>query len=94
MREPTRLPRKENVPAGIRDAKRDQSGGNEVHFYEKSAKGYVSADGWDVQRIDMGIALAHFELAAKESGRAPVLMLENPGIPTAPDTAYTATFIC
>ena len=42
--------------------------GDAVHFYEKSAKGYVSADGWDVRRIDMGIALAHFELAAKESG--------------------------
>lgn len=65
-----------------------------VHFYEKSAKGYVSADGWDVQRIDMGIALAHFELAAMESGLSPVLRIEDPGIPTAADTAYIATFVC
>ena len=69
-------------------------GENKVHFYEKSAKGYVSADGWDVQRIDMGIALAHFELAAKESGQSPVLKLEDPGILTAPDTAYIASFFC
>ena len=65
-----------------------------VHFYEKSAKGYVSADGWDVQRIDMGIALAHFELAAKESGLSAVLQLEDPGIPAGADVAYVASFDC
>lgn len=68
--------------------------GNAAHFYEQSAKGYVSADGWDVQRIDMGIALAHFELAAKECGFSPVLKLGDPGISVGADVAYVATFIC
>ena len=39
-----------------------------AHFYEKRSKGYVSADNRDIRKIDMGIALCHFELAAIECG--------------------------
>ena len=38
-----------------------------VHFYKKSSKGFKS-DEFDLQTIDMGIALAHFDLTLKEQG--------------------------
>ncbi len=65
--------------------------GDAVHFYEKHSKGY-GADGWDIQKIDLGIALAHFELVAKESGLSPALFLDDPCIAAAPDTDYIASF--
>lgn len=65
--------------------------GDIVHFYEKHSKGYGEG-GWDIQRIDLGIALAHFELVAKERGFSPKLNLDDPGIPTLPDTEYIASF--
>lgn len=37
------------------------------HFYLHRTKGYGAALGYDIQKIDMGIAMCHFELAAKES---------------------------
>ena len=63
-----------------------------AHFYEKRSKGYVSADNWDIQKIDMGIALCHFELAAKECGMSAAFSISDPGIPTETDTLYTATY--
>lgn len=36
------------------------------HFYEDREPGYSDRFPYDIQRIDMGIAAAHFELAAKE----------------------------
>jgi nitroreductase len=41
---------------------------NMVHFYICHAKGYSSALGFDMQRIDMGIAMCHFDLTLKEAG--------------------------
>lgn len=66
--------------------------GDKAHFFEKRTRGYVSPDGWDIQKIDMGIALCHFELAANESGLKVSLDTEDPGIPMPQDTVYTATF--
>ncbi|MBR0136207.1 MAG: nitroreductase, partial [Clostridia bacterium] len=40
--------------------------GNKAHFYEKRSRGYNDGE-WDIQKIDMGIALCHFEVAAKET---------------------------
>ena len=65
--------------------------GDTVHFYEKHNKGYGEG-GWDIQKIDLGIALAHFELAAKEGGLSPALTIADPGIAAAPDTEYIASF--
>lgn len=39
-----------------------------VHFYLKRSKGFGKDGKLDMQMIDMGIALCHFELAAKECG--------------------------
>ena len=65
--------------------------GDRVHFYEKRSKGMAS-DGWDIQKIDMGIALCHFELGAVEKGLRPVLYVEDPGIPGQDGLVYIASF--
>lgn len=41
---------------------------NCFHFYLKGAKGYDKALGFSIQRIDMGIAMCHFEMTLKEEG--------------------------
>lgn len=66
--------------------------GNHVHFYEKHSKGYVS-DGWDLQKIDMGIALCHFELAAKECGIDAAFEMADPGLAAGEETDYIASYI-
>lgn len=38
------------------------------HFYEDKAPGYSEAFSYDIQRVDMGIAAAHFDFAAQEIG--------------------------
>ena len=65
--------------------------GDRVHFYEKRSKGMAS-DAWDIQKIDMGIALCHFELGAVESGLCPVLHMEDPGLPGQNGLIYIASF--
>ena len=51
-----------------------------LHFYEKRGKGYVAPNGWDIQRIDMGIALCHCVLALEEQGLRPSVTEADPGI--------------
>ncbi len=65
--------------------------GGMAHFYEKHSRGY-SADGWDVQKIDMGIALCHFDMAAKELGLTASFEISDPGISAPDDTDYIASF--
>lgn len=67
--------------------------GDKVHFYEKRSKGYVSEDGWDVQKIDIGIALCHFELAAKECGLDVSPEIAGPAVPVPEDMQYIATYL-
>ena len=66
--------------------------GNDVHFYEKKAKGYVDATGWDMQKIDLGIALCHFEIGVREAGRNCEFLLSDPGVIAPDDTYYIATY--
>jgi nitroreductase len=42
--------------------------GKSYHFYLQSTKGYGNALGFNIQRIDMGIAMCHFDLTANELG--------------------------
>ena len=65
--------------------------GDRVHFYEKRGKGMASGT-WDIQKIDMGIALCHFELGAVENGLHPVLYVENPGLSGQDGLIYIASF--
>jgi nitroreductase len=41
---------------------------NNYHFFEYKEPGYSQVFPYDIQRIDIGIAAAHFELAMKEVG--------------------------
>ncbi len=60
--------------------------GGAFHFYLAHTKGYTDKAGWDMQKIDMGIALCHFMDAM---GGA--LSLSDPGIPAGEGTEYIAT---
>ena len=66
--------------------------GNTAHFYEKRGRG-MSSDNWDIQKIDMGIALCHFELAATEAGLRPALKTEDPSLPDAEGLVYIASYV-
>ena len=61
------------------------------HFYEKHDKGYVNDATGDLQRIDVGIAMAHFMLGAEDAGFTVTLCGEDPGLPLPPDTDYVAS---
>ena len=67
--------------------------GKTDHFYEKKSRGFVSASGWDLQKIDMGIAMNHFVrvLAEKEIGAE--FVISDPGMSTPPDTEYIASYV-
>lgn len=41
---------------------------NEYHIFLKKSKGYENALGFNIQKIDIGIAMCHFEMAAEEIG--------------------------
>ncbi|MDF2673147.1 MAG: nitroreductase [Clostridiales bacterium] len=41
---------------------------NYYHFYMEATKGYGKALGFNIQKIDMGIAMCHFEMTLVEAG--------------------------
>jgi len=63
---------------------------NTVHFYLKRSKGFNGGT-IDMQKIDMGIALCHFDLAAKEAGLAPRFVQSDPGL-AAEGLEYIASY--
>ena len=62
-----------------------------VHFFEKQDKGYVSHATGDLQRIDVGIAMYHFELAMEEIGTKISWKKEAPELALPEKTLYVAT---
>ncbi len=62
-----------------------------AHFYLLRSRGF-SGGALDMQKIDMGIALCHFDLAAQEGGLCPQLMDMNPGLSTKNGEEYIATY--
>ena len=62
--------------------------GNVYHFYEYRSLGRGSGSEWDVQKVDMGIALYHF--ITLTNGR---LNISNPDIETPKDTEYIASIL-
>lgn len=64
-----------------------------VHFYEKKDKGYVTPRGWDMQKIDLGIALCHFQVGLDAAGIKAEFTLRDPGLPVPENTAYIASFM-
>ena len=64
--------------------------GKTVHFYLQRSKGF-GGGALDMQKIDMGIALCHFDLAAREQGFEPRFAVDRPDIP-AEGLEYIATY--
>jgi len=62
-----------------------------AHFYLKRSKGFAGGS-IDMQRIDMGIALCHFALAATEAGFMPRFVQAVPVIPVDDGMEYIASY--
>lgn len=52
-------------------------GQGKFHFYLQPTKGYSKILGFEIQRVDMGIAMCHFELAAQELGLKGKWIIDN-----------------
>lgn len=66
--------------------------GDKVHFYEKKTKGYDRESTGDIQKVDLGITMCHFEIAAKEQGIDGAFKIENPDISAPEGTEYIITY--
>ena len=65
--------------------------GNAAHFYEKKDKGFATPD-YDLQKIDVGIGMYHFETELVSKGLSPKLEISDPGLAMPDDTEYIATY--
>ena len=63
--------------------------GGSVHFYE--AKRMKDSPLGDIQKLDVGIALAHFDMTLEEEGVKGAYSFSDPGIPTPENTHYIVT---
>ncbi|MBQ8617768.1 MAG: nitroreductase [Clostridia bacterium] len=62
-----------------------------AHFYLKRSKGFAGGT-LDMQKIDLGIALCHFDLAAREAGLAPRFVLSAPDVAVKDGEEYIASY--
>ena len=62
-----------------------------AHFYEKHDKGYITPS-YDLQKIDIGIAMYHFERELWEEGRNPKCEINDPGLAMPADTDYVVSY--
>ncbi len=62
--------------------------GDNYHFYEAKTPGYSSVHGYDMQRIDMGIAACHFYIAAKDKGLPGEFKILMPPALELPENTY------
>ncbi len=65
---------------------------NTVHFYLKRSKGFGHDSDLDMQMIDMGIALCHFALTAKEDDLNITFAQTDPMLISEPDMEYIASY--
>lgn len=64
--------------------------GDNVHFYELRTPSYSEKLGYDIQRVDMGIAMCHFHMGALEYKLSGEFKTVNPNI----HTPELADYIC
>ena len=64
--------------------------GDSVHFYE--ARSMKESPLGDIQKVDVGIALAHFDMTLEEEGVKGSYSISDPGIPAPENTHYIVTF--
>ena len=65
---------------------------NAIHFFEIPSKGYSDSSGWDLQKIDMGIALCHFSVVAADCGIRHTFSVERPEISIPDGMVYIASY--
>lgn len=65
--------------------------GDTVHFFKKKSKG-MSTDLFDIQKIDIGIALAHFDLTMQESGINGKFIIKEPNFKIDDSTEYIISY--
>ncbi|MCR5417031.1 MAG: hypothetical protein K6E79_09570 [Pseudobutyrivibrio sp.] len=63
-----------------------------AHFYEKKSRGYDNGT-YDLQKIDMGIALYHFERECKESNKSVEYKVCDPGISLLENMDYIGSYM-
>ncbi len=66
--------------------------GDAYHFYLMKNKGYAEKLGFDIQRIDMGIAMCHFEMVLQELGIKGIWKIEEPDVTEINDLVYTVSW--
>ena len=64
--------------------------GDKVHFYEKKSMSENALG--DIQKVDVGIALAHFDLVLKENGIDGCFVEEDPGLKIDDGMEYIITY--
>ena len=64
--------------------------GKNAHFYVKHDKGYTTPE-YDLQVIDVGIALYHFETQMLSERKNPYIVVEKPDIAVPEGMDYVAT---
>ena len=66
---------------------------NKCHFYLQHTKGYAKYFAFDLQRVDMGIAMCHFELTAQEQGIDGKWQISDPRISAPLDCEYIVSWV-
>ena len=66
--------------------------GNMYHFFLCRTLGYKGPLGFDIQRLDIGIAMCHFEVMIKELGFEGKWINEDPGLILEKNIEYIITF--
>jgi len=66
---------------------------NGFHFFVEHTKGYAKLLPHDLQRVDLGIAMCHFELTAKEMGLNGEWMVSDPGKSAPENAEYLITWV-
>ena len=66
---------------------------NVFHFFICRTPGYGKLFNYDIQKLDLGIAMCHFELTAQQIGVSGRWDDLNPGIPCPGNTEYLLSYI-
>lgn len=65
---------------------------NTVHFYVKRSKNFSGGSALDMQMVDMGIALCHFSLTAKENNLNSIFLQDDPKLISSSELEYVASY--
>lgn len=66
--------------------------GNVIHFYKKHTRKDDKGSSIDIQKVDIGIAMCHLEIAAKEQGLNGQFVKADPGLDHDADEEYMISY--